>query len=467
MASIHYGLLKGNRRMPVGTIMPYTGENPPFGWLICDGRVLKATDYPLLAEALGDYYGGEITYLKGLGSTGDPIDIAKDRNTFESTDEFALPDFDLDQLLDIDTGMTSPSLGARAVPRRFFDDENAVVINEPIDNFVNTSHTVTMNLSFRVFPKFNMQAEIFDVELEGPEQDVVISVLPRKLGIEHTPAHTHKPFDDERFESAEQDVGSYAPTFIAPDVQVERQIPFQRRREIRSAPLANRSGSEINVISSSPSTTPKDEPNRHNTSTTLPVSWWFEGNEGGLDYTSHIPMSDAYDLRTSTADKIPPVISRPDIQKTDFTRSYTDTGTAISNVQCDMYRGSFFPNPGTYSNRLNYYENHEDVPNDRKNVGGDTTDGDNNRRTYSVTLNHNSYKFNDPEDDGEEPSVRGHHHSSIEFTISRGQMKRPRRLPVSGVQVASVNVETEENAIRTQVEVNSPGVVMLMIIKAF
>ena len=42
----------------IGTILPWTGglTSIPAGWIICDGQTLSASDFPLLAQAVGDTY---------------------------------------------------------------------------------------------------------------------------------------------------------------------------------------------------------------------------------------------------------------------------------------------------------------------------------------------------------------------------------------------------------------------------
>ena len=49
--------------LTAGFIAAYAGANPPTGWLPCDGRAVKRSDYPELFEAIGTAYG------EGDGST--------------------------------------------------------------------------------------------------------------------------------------------------------------------------------------------------------------------------------------------------------------------------------------------------------------------------------------------------------------------------------------------------------------
>lgn len=57
--------------IPAGCILAFAGEKNriPKGWLVCDGRVLKNTDYPKLYSAIGTVWGGSGTpdfYLPDL-----------------------------------------------------------------------------------------------------------------------------------------------------------------------------------------------------------------------------------------------------------------------------------------------------------------------------------------------------------------------------------------------------------------
>jgi microcystin-dependent protein len=46
--------------IPVGTIVPYCGNNIPPGWLLCNGATFNSTEYPALAEILGSTYGTQV-----------------------------------------------------------------------------------------------------------------------------------------------------------------------------------------------------------------------------------------------------------------------------------------------------------------------------------------------------------------------------------------------------------------------
>jgi hypothetical protein len=56
----NYGKLKTMKAAAIGTIIPWVGGTTdlPKGWLICDGTSISASKYPLLAQIIGNTYGG-------------------------------------------------------------------------------------------------------------------------------------------------------------------------------------------------------------------------------------------------------------------------------------------------------------------------------------------------------------------------------------------------------------------------
>ena len=47
----------GGDTLPIGAILPFSGDNIPNGWLLCDGSVIEQEDYPELFEVLAGKYG--------------------------------------------------------------------------------------------------------------------------------------------------------------------------------------------------------------------------------------------------------------------------------------------------------------------------------------------------------------------------------------------------------------------------
>lgn len=44
--------------VPIGAVMPFAGPAAPAGWLLCDGKSYKTTDFPVLSKLIGQTYGG-------------------------------------------------------------------------------------------------------------------------------------------------------------------------------------------------------------------------------------------------------------------------------------------------------------------------------------------------------------------------------------------------------------------------
>lgn len=46
-----------NHLLPIGTVLPFSSPNPPKHFLVCAGQEVLKSDYPKLAEVLGDTWG--------------------------------------------------------------------------------------------------------------------------------------------------------------------------------------------------------------------------------------------------------------------------------------------------------------------------------------------------------------------------------------------------------------------------
>jgi microcystin-dependent protein len=56
LSSVPYALNAGNG-VPVGTVCAFEGNNPPLGWLLCNGDTVNQTTYKNLFAVLGRVYG--------------------------------------------------------------------------------------------------------------------------------------------------------------------------------------------------------------------------------------------------------------------------------------------------------------------------------------------------------------------------------------------------------------------------
>ena len=181
-----YQEAKTARSAVVGTIMPWTGglTNIPPGWILCDGGVVDAADYPLLTQAIGNTYdtlGGSIT--------GD----------FPSyTGTIKLPDLNEKALMDIEAGYFAPV--ANGGTGRDADlDSDALTLISPIigdneDNGITTAFTdVTIDVLFNInaSDRTGYQGKITGNTKEDGEGVATVYIGPRKLGRKHVKRHNH------------------------------------------------------------------------------------------------------------------------------------------------------------------------------------------------------------------------------------------------------------------------------------
>lgn len=65
--------------MPVGTVVPYLGDTPPSGWILCDGTTYADSDYPELFEKIGaEFVSGTSFTVPDLSNRllmGNPADL--------------------------------------------------------------------------------------------------------------------------------------------------------------------------------------------------------------------------------------------------------------------------------------------------------------------------------------------------------------------------------------------------------
>lgn len=78
--------------LPVGSIIPFAGEEVPEGWLLCDGTAVNILDYSTLHNLIGSIYGeGDGSYtLIWIDENEDGI--IQPEEMFEVPSTFSLPD---------------------------------------------------------------------------------------------------------------------------------------------------------------------------------------------------------------------------------------------------------------------------------------------------------------------------------------------------------------------------------------
>jgi microcystin-dependent protein len=61
---------KGTELYPVGSIIAYTGNTLPIGWLLCNGQVFDKVKFPLLNILIGSHFGGKTPNIMGRAIIG-------------------------------------------------------------------------------------------------------------------------------------------------------------------------------------------------------------------------------------------------------------------------------------------------------------------------------------------------------------------------------------------------------------
>lgn len=163
----------------IGTILPWTGDitRIPKGWLICNGAAIQAADYPLLAQAIGNTYGGA-----GFNLADFPTFPAQ-TISLPNIDQKALMDCDpsyfgagaIDANIDTTAAGTvvTPFIGANtdiAAPNRTPDANTDILFQYAPQTLSGTITGATFN------PGFGVRT---------------IYTGARKLGRRHLPSHSH------------------------------------------------------------------------------------------------------------------------------------------------------------------------------------------------------------------------------------------------------------------------------------
>ena len=187
--AVKYDSIKTMRAAKIGTIMPWGGDggtgflesNIPKGWITCKGDTLSASDYPLLASVIGDTYGGNMIDGQGNHYEFPYIDTAA---------TFRLPQLSNSVLMDLE-----PINLQQTKYQQNQLDAATVIGNRVADygetNPVSTTYQATSDIDFQLNLAGNLYFKFSGFILSAPDFLETAYVLNRKLGINHTPAHSH------------------------------------------------------------------------------------------------------------------------------------------------------------------------------------------------------------------------------------------------------------------------------------
>lgn len=198
----YYDSIKSMKTAKVGTILPWGGDggngflasNIPKGWIVCDGSTKDAKDYPLLASILGDTYGGDMTKPAGGGYTFPYVDP----NDGSNTATFRLPNLSNSLPLDLEPVHLDQSkyFQGQTDPKNVVIDANGTKLGSLVSDYgetvdIKTSWSANSDIDFTLNLSGNLYFKYTSFVLTAPDFLESIYTLNRKLGINHTPSHSH------------------------------------------------------------------------------------------------------------------------------------------------------------------------------------------------------------------------------------------------------------------------------------
>ena len=405
----NYNRVKTVNTAPIGTIMPWCGssvssdldDSIPTGWMVCNGRQLKAADFPLLARTIGNTYGPypEVGQpVSGIINSYPNYDPTGDRTG--TVDIFYLPNFSQRALVDIEAGLFS--VEESSIIGQYIS-ENGAGVSPP------TFLTTYVDIGFETEQSNNLAGRLTGITIGDPSYLDTFYTIPRKLGIDHTPAHTHPKSDTINYTSAQID-GSYTRVF-------EPGFASHQSSWTSVTAIGN------NGASSAPDTF---------TTPTVRLTYYDEDAES---------LVETSEFRTFASSQTQiPLTSTRQIGAYANTVSYQDSGDKIADVAQEGVTGAI-PVAGTYQGLRNYYLNTPTL-------------------TYATTLNHNQEEYNST-------SMASHNHATIDLEMNKGGMGISSTILFNNVGTGSVTPIDVDRAINININANTPSQTITYIIKAY
>ena len=431
-----YNRIKAQKASPVGTIMPWTGstsqsalspDSIPKGWIVCNGAQLRAKDYPILAQILGNTYGPVV-------EPGQPfVGIINSYPNYQDDDVFNLPLLNQQALIDLESNLLTPqelSVIGTYVSLNGYDSPNQPVAN--VLSYIDVQFTANV--------ESELSGKIKGISLEDPSFFDTIRTIPRKLGVEHTAAHTH-PRPPEGFYPSVELGGGYLGMFEAGyfETATSEYTTGGDTGESNDEPLADRF-------------------------TTGEVTW--TAYDAGAN---SLPTMNVHRHYGQASDVIPvvPTVDRT-VQAYGQTSAYQDDNTCVQPVQQPAVTAPF-PPPGIYLGQRNYYVS-DQVPESRRGSGvtppaTDPNDyygavGAGRDYPYPTTLNHNGDAFT-------ANSLGSHNHFTIDLSMTKGQMNLPSTILINNMTTGNIEPIDVDRGLSVQINPNTPSLVVLYIIRAY
>lgn len=462
----NYNRIKTARTAPIGTIMPWGGEsavgesadNVPHGWIICDlaKRTLFAADYPLLASVIGNTYGPfpdptNTTAVLGVnfgivnGFPYNPPSSNERHDPSKHVDVFALPNLNQVALVDIEASrMPTDAL----LELGTYISENGTEGDLP-----DTEVESDVDITFTVQPSDNLSGRITGIVMDDPIYFDTAYVIPRKLGIDHTPGHTHRP-------ASTSDSDQFRGTFAlgTPVLEFQPGTGLPDNPNITSITAIGNRGDTSFPHSFLPGT-------RRIT--------WYDPNDGGIS----LPLMDNNVLINANNNLVPlpPSSGTRTISSNEKIRfQYEDDYSGVAKYQANAHTGAF-PPAGRYQGRKNFYAS-PDIPDYHRGTSMPATyvndpvynaaAGDPQpvntavTNTFATTLNHEAERWLDT-------TLRSHNHDPMEITMTRGSLAIPTTILVNNVSTGTTVPVSVPTALNITMNPNTPSLTMLYIIRAF
>tara|TARA_B000000557_G_scaffold42343_1_gene31113 strand:+ start:154 stop:1473 length:1320 start_codon:yes stop_codon:yes gene_type:complete len=437
----NYNRIKAAKAHPIGTIMPWTGSTSesalspdaiPKGWIVCNGNQLKAKDYPLLAQILGNLYGPVV-------EPGQPfVGISNSYPSYQDDDVFNLPTLNQQALIDLESNLlTSQELAVIGtyVSLNGYDSQN-----QPVANVLSY-----IDAQFTAQNESELSGKIKGITLDDPSYFDTIRTIPRKLGVEHTASHTHPRPTGSFYPSVELGggyLGLFEPGFF------------------ETASSEYTTGGDTGLTSQEPLA------DRFNPGT---VTWtaYDPSADSLVNCDSFRHFGQASDVLPVFPQSGPRTVASYG-QTGLATNGYQDDNSCIQPVQQPAVTAPF-PPPGTYLGQRNYYVS-DQVPEARRSDFSTppTTDpsdyygavGAGRDFPYPTTLNHGGDAFT-------ASSLGSHNHFTIDISMTKGQMNLPSTILINNMTTGNLEPLDVDRALSVQVNPNTPSLVVLYIIRAY
>ena len=344
----YYNSIKTMKTARIGTILPWGGDgsqgntaaNIPKGWEVCDGQQADANEYPLLFSEIGITYGGT-----GAGDFPNYTGFFY----FPKLTNRVMVDLEPEYLDDVKYQYGQgdvKNVVVDAVGTKFGDFISGFGRDKVIKNSWSANADIDFSLSD---PNLKLSGKITNMRITDPDFSATITTLNRKLGINHTPGHSHPG----NFDSATSSFFGPA-VFSANNVNVSGSTDH---------PVCSPVKSTMHTCALDPSTSSAnswqqgrtlmayygDEQYEH----TLPAGDKFHDfvSDAGKDYWSQVP---APDWHTGTPTRNSPQAGAQTVNFTGNIGTNAFPYEPSKNHQIPAWVG-LHPRPIIFGNRRNFF----------------------------------------------------------------------------------------------------------------